>query len=136
MSDENTSFITKSAIKLNYWKLAIWKACSGCLIVTIGGLVASLTTQEWQDMTTQGKVLLMLGVALSVLKYVEGFLDSTMGNLRVGNLNPPAIPSSVTDNIQKMLDEHFKKVNSLAMISQISQPVTTTTPIATELPKN
>lgn len=70
-----TEFIQKSPGLLWQNKLKIYKAINGCLIVAIGGVVASLANENWREMDGQARFLLVCGVLLGTLKALDMYLD-------------------------------------------------------------
>ncbi len=75
------------AQQLLYWKLAIWKAVSGSLLVLLGG--SGSLVLNWDTMTLGGRIVAASGLAVGVLKFLDGFLDQTASRLAAGK---PLVP--------------------------------------------
>lgn len=68
------------------WRLAIWKAFNGALIVALGAIVAGLANIRWDEMDGQSRFLFVCGILLSVLKSLDLMLDQTISHIKEGNL--------------------------------------------------
>lgn len=73
------------ADKINYWKLVIWKASSGSLHSVLTGLPTVLLT--WDSMNHTLRVIAVCGLAGGVIKFLDGFFDTTYSRLAQGK--PP-----------------------------------------------
>ncbi len=65
-----------------YYKLAIWKLCYGSFAVLVGAIPATIL--NWYVMNTMEKSIAVGGLALAVLKFVDGFIDQTASRLLAG----------------------------------------------------
>lgn len=73
--------IVSDAIKaLTIWKLAIFKMVVGFLIVV--GLPVLSSNFDWHTATAWVKIQFMVGLLLAGLKYLDGFLDTTIQNIK------------------------------------------------------
>lgn len=75
--------------KINYWKLVIWKASSGSVMVVLTGLPTVLL--NWEVMNHTLRVISMCGLAAGVIKFLDGFFDQTYSRLAQGK-SPIALP--------------------------------------------
>ena len=82
------------AARLNYWKLAIWKGFSGSLIVILGGLPTIIL--NWTDMSGGGQCVAIIGLVVSTVKFLDGFMDQTASRLAQGR--PLIALPNVPDN--------------------------------------
>ena len=67
-----------------YWRHAIWKACSGAVLVAGGA--APTVILGWDTMILSGKIVACLGIFMSVIKSLDMFFDTTMNRLAAGKL--------------------------------------------------
>lgn len=65
--------------KLFYWKLALWKGTVGILIVVLASLPQAIL--NWDSMTPNGRAVAVIGIALTVVKWLDGFVDKTIASL-------------------------------------------------------
>ncbi len=70
---------------LVYYKLAIWKLSYGAFAVLVGAIPATL--MNWYVMNAIEKTIAISGLTLTVLKFVDGFIDQTASRLIAGK--PP-----------------------------------------------
>ena len=68
-----------------YWKLAIWKVCSGSVMVIV--TVGPSTVLNWDTMTTQGRMVAVGGLIGALYKFLDAFFDNTVARLAAGK--PP-----------------------------------------------
>ena len=68
------------------WRLAIWKAFNGALIVALGAIVAGLANVRWDEMDGQSRFLFVCGILLSVLKSLDLMLDQTISHIKESDL--------------------------------------------------
>jgi len=76
--------------KLKHWRLAIWKACSGSLLII--GVTCPSTILNWDSMTARGRSVALIGIAVAVIKFLDAFIDQTCARLAQGK--PPYGPPS------------------------------------------
>jgi len=70
-----------------YWKHAIWKACSGSLLILFGA--APTVVLGWDTMLLSGKIVACIGLAVAVLKALDMLFDQTMSRLAAGKTPMP-----------------------------------------------
>lgn len=73
---------------LMYWKLAIWKAFAGCVVVLSG--TAPSCVLNWDTMTTAGRIVAIGGLIVCVVKFLDGLFDQTVSRLAAGK-HPVAV---------------------------------------------
>jgi len=71
-----------AANSIMYWKLAIWKAWAGSVLV-ICGVCPSLVL-NWDTMTISGRVVAVIGVCVALVKFLDAFFDQTVSRLSQG----------------------------------------------------
>lgn len=99
-----TEMWQKSTSSMWIYKLKIYKAINGCLIVAIGGTVASLANENWVQMDSQARFLFIMGITLSTLKALDMYLDQGQNDMQ--------------KVIQQMQDSHNELKNQIANIQQ------------------
>lgn len=77
--------MNQTIANINYYKLAIWKLGYGSFAVLVGAIPA--TIMNWYVMNAMEKTIAISGLCLTVLKFVDGFIDQTASRLMVGK--PP-----------------------------------------------
>lgn len=77
--------IANLKVALFYYKIIIWKVYYGMLSTAILALPA--TIMNWYVMNTVEKIIAVSGVILAVHKWVDGFMDQTIGRILSGR--PP-----------------------------------------------
>lgn len=70
------------AQSINYWKLAVWKACIGS-VLCLAGVIPSLVL-NWDTMTGAGRMVAVMGVIVALGKFLDGFFDQTFARLAQG----------------------------------------------------
>jgi len=69
--------------QLNYWKLAVWKAFSGSLMIILAGLPGVLLGCG-VDPIVVAHISAPCGMIIAVLKFLDGFFDQTFSRLAQG----------------------------------------------------
>lgn len=70
--------------ELLYWKLAIWKAFSGCFLLGAAGYMAFLTQIDWMPKEQKLWHSFVVGTLIAMTKFLDGFLDQTASRLIAG----------------------------------------------------
>ncbi len=79
-----------------YYKLAIWKLGYGSFAVLVGAIPA--TIMNWYVMNGMEKSIAIGGLMLSVLKFIDGFIDQSLARLMAGK---PLVSIGDTQFIRK-----------------------------------
>lgn len=82
-----SELFNRARLGLMCWKLVIWKIAVGAIIVIIGGVIASLPSQDWIDPRTLKIALFFIGIFLSTLKAVDMAFDQTISAIKGRNGN-------------------------------------------------
>lgn len=72
--------VSEAIRQFTIWKLAIFKMVVGFLIVV--GLPILSSNFDWHTSTAWVKIQFMVGLLLAGLKYLDGFLDTTIQNIK------------------------------------------------------
>lgn len=72
---------------LMYWKLAIWKAFAGSIVVVFG--MAPSCVLNWDTMTTAGRIVAVGGVIVGLVKFLDALCDETVSRLAAGKTPVP-----------------------------------------------
>lgn len=72
--------------KIIFYKLAIFKGVIGTLKAGIAAYIAGVAANTWTQMTTDAHILIMLSMFLSMITYLDGYVDQTASKLAKGKL--------------------------------------------------
>ena len=67
-----------------YWKVAIFKGVNGFLLVILLAFLGGTDSVDWEKLMPFEKIRLALVCIAAGCKFLDGFLDQTVQNLRVG----------------------------------------------------
>ena len=81
-----SELLIKSKSWFLYWRIAIFKVANGTLKAGVMAYLAGTAAQKWTDLSGDAKATVILTAVVAMTTFIDGFLDNTMTNLRVGRL--------------------------------------------------
>jgi hypothetical protein len=98
MSDETKTSINdmgnRAVNALMVWKLAIIELSIMCVTTAGTFYLAGTGDEEWSDMSAPARMRFKVGMTLSVLAVIKGFLSTTVSTLKKGGTLPPELTGS------------------------------------------
>jgi hypothetical protein len=102
---------------LLYWKLVIWKTLNGAQTVAITAFIGATAAQNWETMNPSEKWTVGLMTYLAVCKFLDGFFDQTLAQLKAGAPNGNGT-TSTTEPV-KPQEQQMNKVLSIILLAGI-----------------